>query len=207
MESRDFAQELIRRSDSPEPHEPAYAVIVYDDLAAGKRAMRMLTSLTKGLGDGFEFQPLPWPFEMLADVGWGEFATSEAVSAEILIISTSGPNPLPAAVGQWAEVAIGRKQGTPTAVIALFGPEENPDGADSGRLVALQTLARRAGLEFFAPSPRHEVEPGDSANPRNVTEGTVALEEPDFPKPVSSCPFPVGSTWSEGKVLVSQLNN
>lgn len=132
-------------------------VIADNDLAAGKLAMRVMSDLGKGLGDEIEFQPVPWSFDLLTDMDWGDVAAHDAVNAGILIIATSSANPLPPAVERWAEAAIGRKRGTAASVVALFGPEENPDGASSFRLEAIQMAAQRAGLDFFAPAPRPEL--------------------------------------------------
>lgn len=43
-------------------------------------------------------------------------------------------------------------------MVALFGPEGHPDETGSSRLEAIQTAAKRAGLDFFAPAPRGELE-------------------------------------------------
>lgn len=133
-------------------------VIAYNDLAAGKRAMRVLADLGKGSGDEIEFQPIPWSFDLLADFDWAEVAARDAVNADILIIATHSADPLPAAVGRWAESAISQKEGTSSAVVALFGPEEKPDAAGSRRLDAIQKAAHKAGLDFFAPTPRQQLE-------------------------------------------------
>jgi hypothetical protein len=145
-------------ADLTDTEQALRVVIAYNDLAAGKRAMRVMADIGKGLGDEIEFQPLPWSFDLLADLDWRDVAAHEAVNADILIIATSSASPLPPAVGRWAEAVISGKRGTSAAVVALFGPEENPDEAGSSRLEAIQAAAQRAGLSFFAPAPRHELD-------------------------------------------------
>ena len=139
-------------------NHPLRVVIAYDEVTAGKRAMRVMSDLGRELGEAVEFQPLPWSFDLLADTDWAEVAADDAINAHILIITTSSADPLPPAVGRWAEAAISRKQGTAAAVVALFGPEERPDGHGSSRLEAIRTAARQAGLDFFAPAPQGELE-------------------------------------------------
>jgi len=157
MQATPFTDEASLDTDSPDQSQPLRVVIAYDDLAAGKRAMRVMTDLAKSLGDNLKFEPLPWSFDLLTDVDWREVAASDAVNADILIIAMSSAHPLPTSVGRWAEDAIDRKRGTTAAVVALFGSEENPDGADSLRVEAIQTAARQAGLDFFAPAPNKEL--------------------------------------------------
>ncbi|MBI3418405.1 MAG: hypothetical protein HY043_24205 [Verrucomicrobia bacterium] len=157
MQVNNFIEETSRQV-VPQIRDPALRVfIAYNDIAAGKHAMQVVTDLGKSSGDDFEFEPLPWSFEELGDVYWREVAARDAAEADILIIATSGLRPLPPAVEQWAETVINRKRGTSAAIVALFGPEEDPDGAGSTRLEAIQTAAQQAGLDFFAPTPRHEL--------------------------------------------------
>ena len=136
---------------------PITVVVAYDDLAAGKRAMRVLAEVARAVGDDLEFQPIPWSFNLLADRDWREVAASEMVKADMLIIATSGQRSLPSEVGRWTEAAIQQKRGRPAAVVALFGPEDNPDPAGSPRLEYIQRAAREAGLQFFAPTARSEL--------------------------------------------------
>ena len=58
MQSTQFKYETGRNAESPDRNPPLRVVIAYDDLAVGKRAMRVLADLGKGLGDDIEFQPL-----------------------------------------------------------------------------------------------------------------------------------------------------
>ena len=158
MQAQHFMDEINLDADSTDAKSALRVVIAYDDVAARKRAMRMLADLGKDLGNDIEFQPLPWPFARLADIKWSKVGDRDAVNADILIIATSSASPLPPAVGRWAEAAISQKRGTAAAVVALFGSDENPDGAGSSRLEAIWTAAQRAGLAFFAPAPRHELD-------------------------------------------------
>lgn len=158
MQVQHFMDETNLDPDSTDTKQALCVGIAYNDVAVGKRAMRVLADLGKGLGEDIEFQPLPWSFDLLADMDWREVAAHDAVKADILIIATSSTNPLPSAVERWAKATISQKRGTAAAVVALFGSDENPDGAGSSRLEAIRTAAQRAGLAFFAPAPRHELD-------------------------------------------------
>jgi hypothetical protein len=157
MQAAHFTDEASLAADATETKPTLRVVIAYDAVAAGQRALRMVTHLAKSQGDDLELELLPWSFDLLADEVWREVVAIDALHADILIIATHSDQPLPPAIGRWAEDAIRRKHGTSTAVVALFGPEENPDGVGSVRLRAMQQVVREAGLDFFAPSPRHEL--------------------------------------------------
>ena len=177
MQVQHFMDETNLDADSTDTESALRVVIAYNDVAAGKRAMRVLADLGKGLGDDIEFQPFPWSFDLLADMDWREAAARDACNADILIIATSSASPLPPAVERWAKAAISQKRGTATAVVALFGSDENPDGAGSCRLEAIQTAARQAGLDFFAPAPHHELDEAIERIHRRAEMVTPLLEE------------------------------
>ncbi|MEQ2010087.1 MAG: hypothetical protein ABMA26_25165 [Limisphaerales bacterium] len=142
----------------PEAVQALRVVIAYNEMAAGKRAIRVMTDLGKSLGEAVEFHPLPWSFDLLSDTDWGEVAANDAIKADILIIATSSEQPLPTVVERWATDAISKKRGTPAAVVALFGPEEKPDGRSSSRMEAIRAAAHRAELAFFAPERREDMD-------------------------------------------------
>jgi len=164
-------------TDAQDGKEPLRVVIAYGDITAGQRAMRVLANLGRRLGDDVEFQPIPWSFDLLADVDWREGAASDAVRADILIIATSSPSSLPSAIGEWAKSAINRKRGTSAAVVALFGSDENPECTDSTRLEAIQAAAREAGLDFFAPTRPDELGPVIARVHQRAETVTPVLEE------------------------------
>lgn len=177
MKAQRFTVETQLEAGSTDAALALRVLIAYNDLAAGKRAMRVMADLGKGLGDEIEFQPIPWSFDLLMDMDWGEVATRDAVQADILIITTSSASPLPPVVGRWAEAAISRKRGTAAAVVALFGTEENPDAAGSSRLEAIQRAAQQAGLDFFAPAPREELDKAIARIHRRSEMVTPVLDE------------------------------
>ncbi len=177
MQAHHFIDEINFDPDSTDTTPALVVVIAYNDVAAGKHAMRVMSGLGKELGDEIESQPFRWSFDLLADTDWRHVAVHDAVNADILIIATSSASLLPPAVKRWAEAAISRKRGTSAAVIALFGPAENPDGAGSPRLEAIQTATQRAGLDFFAPAPRQGLDEAIAHIHRRAEMVTPLLDE------------------------------
>lgn len=139
-----------------EPQRTLRAVIIYNEVTDGKRAMHLLGNLAKGLGEDTEFQPLPWSFSLLADADWSSVAANDAVKADLLIIASNGPEPLPPSVVRWVESVICQKHGTNAAVISLTGSKTDTSHHSSPCLKAIQTAAHQAGLDFFAPTLRRK---------------------------------------------------
>lgn len=130
--------------------------IAYGGLAAGSLAIALVNRLEKSAQADERFQLSLWPFNVLSEGGDLDQATQEAVQADLLIIATDELAPLPTTVGWWLEDVIRQKDGTASAVIALFGSEEYPDQVGSFRLETLRTAVRRAQLGFFMPRPGRE---------------------------------------------------
>jgi hypothetical protein len=125
-------------------------VIVYENLAAGHRAMRLFTDLVEEHKGNLRFRPKPWRFDLLADPEWRQFAAADARRADLLIISTGNDSDLPASVQSWLRLCLAQKSGG-GGVVALFGTEGQMDSAESPRLRFLKQAAEEAGLDFFAP--------------------------------------------------------
>ena len=160
--------------DSTDTKQALRVVIAYNDVAVGKRAMRVLADLGKGLGEDIEFHPLPWSFDLLADMNWREVAAHDAVKADILIIATSSTNPLPSAVERWAKATISQKRGTAAAVVALFGSDENPDGAGSSRLEAIRDGSSTSGSRLLRARAAPRTRRGHRANSSAIRDGHAA---------------------------------
>ena len=131
---------------------PLLVFMAYADRPAGEKAMSGIANLARIFQDHLEIQPLPWSFTALADPDWRAQAEHEAASADILLVSSDLPNPLPPVVEDWIEGIIRAKHGSETAVILLLGAEGRWDSIASPRLQRLRSAARRAEVDFFAPS-------------------------------------------------------
>jgi hypothetical protein len=145
--------EIFQAYEQDQNH-PLRVVIAYDGLSAGQRALRMLIGILNGIGDGFPFVPLPWAFDLLADAGWRNLASIDAIESDIVIIATNSGHSLPSAVREWAGSIIQGKRGSSAAIVALFGPEDSPHAANLSGLEEMRTAAAQAELAFFAPNRR-----------------------------------------------------
>jgi hypothetical protein len=107
----------------PDPRAEIKIILLYDDVAAGRRAMTAAVKLAAGLEFESEPRHSVWRFDLLEDETWHAAATREAVDAEIIIVSTSQPNALPDTVNQWIEDCLAQKTSAGTVLLALFGDE------------------------------------------------------------------------------------
>jgi hypothetical protein len=132
--------------------------VLFEDVAAGLHAMRVLARIVHEPND--EFRPQLWRFDLLDDPDWFSIALADAMTADIILITTTSNRALNPSVEKWINLCLTRKRGTSTAVVALLGPAENLDGPKSPRFQWLERAARDAELDFFAPqSPREPHSP------------------------------------------------
>ena len=134
-------------------NQPTFnVVIVYEDFAAGKHAKETYDYLVHQLGNHYEFTNQMWKFDVLGNLKMKEMAVKDAVSADLIIISTHGIGDLPQAVKSWIEQWSAQKGHAMALVTLVDRPAvlaEDTFGVASLRSY-LQTAARRAHIDFFA---------------------------------------------------------
>src|SRR5690242_8638178 len=97
---------------------PAFNVlIVYENAAAGLRAMRVFSKLTEEHQGEFLFQTRVWRFDLLDDPVWRKVADTDAMKADMLVISIETEADLPAEVRGWLTACLSQKSGGPGAVV------------------------------------------------------------------------------------------
>jgi hypothetical protein len=149
---------VTRMQDATDPDDSDVfnVVVAYDNLRAGQRAMRTLTSLVDHFrGTRLEMRPQLWRFDLLDEPQWFSAALHDAIRADMLIVSTTSTNNLPATVNGWLNQCLVRKQGTGGAIVALPGAVGE---VDTPQFQFLKSAATEAGLDFFTPQPY--VQPG-----------------------------------------------
>jgi hypothetical protein len=100
---------------------PLRAVIAYDEVSAGRRAMGMLNRLLEQEKQSVHLLPELWRFDLLHDPDWHEQAISDALRADLLILSTSHLGTIPSAIERWISAILARRQGASIAILSLFG--------------------------------------------------------------------------------------
>ena len=131
-------------------------VIAYDDVPAGQHAMHILADVAANFGDTLELRPQLWRFQFLEDPDWRTLAAKDVLNANMLTISTSSENELPATVRSWFSSCLTQRRGANLAVVALLGTADKMDEPYSPRFQLIQRAAREASFDFFAPVPHPE---------------------------------------------------
>jgi hypothetical protein len=125
--------------------------VVHEDTLTGVRAAAVLGRLGDFLNNEPVIQNDIWKFDSLAHPALYEQASRQAVAADMIIVSASGSQPLPAHVDEMIFDALGRKKNRPAAVVALLDMKtdcagESPVGA------RLRQMAGETGTDYFCNS-------------------------------------------------------
>jgi len=124
-------------------------VIVYEDFESGTHAKRTYDLLATNLGRDCRFWNHMWKFDVLNIPKLAEVAAKDATSADIVIVSCHGANPLPESMKQWfASWAQQPTKGIALIVLFTHGEENLTTSQDIRHY--FDELARQGNMEFFA---------------------------------------------------------
>jgi hypothetical protein len=99
--------------------------VAYADVPAARRAISTITDVLRATGRKFEFLPMLWRFDQLAEAKWRECALADTAGANLIIFASSTPGELPPPVESWTNELIARKRGLPLTLVALLGPDDS----------------------------------------------------------------------------------
>ena len=143
---------LLDKRLEKQASRPFNVLILYDQVAAGQRAMHLFSRLGREHELQIAFQPFPWRVDFVTDPKLVELAAADALKADLIIISTTTRSDLPSAVQDWLLACLARMRGSNAAIVALSGTEEEVNQADSPWLEFLRRAAKDSGLDFFPPA-------------------------------------------------------
>jgi hypothetical protein len=124
-------------------------VIVYEDFESGTHAKRTYDLLATNLGQDCRFWNHMWKFDVLSIPKLADVAAKDASSADIVIVSCHGANPLAEPVKNWFE-SWAQQPSRAIALIVLFThAEENLTTSREIRHY-FDALARQGNMEFFS---------------------------------------------------------
>ncbi len=125
-----------------------YVVLLYENMAAGKRAYTFCEKLIDELGARGRCEKGLWSFKVLDLDHIRQEAEAAATRADVVILSLDGEDELPRSFKNWLENWPRRAGDKSPTVVALFGSPES----DSARLTEtrayLRSATKAAGLTF-----------------------------------------------------------
>jgi hypothetical protein len=146
----EFGNVFFDRRDT-DASQALKVLVLYDDLAAGQRAMHLCWELTRQRESDLSLQRQLWRLDLVCDPVCGGFAIADALTADLLIISISSQSELSQSLQQSLRSCLARKRDTGSAIVGLLGTDHQINGAELLNLQLLRSMAQEAGLEFFAP--------------------------------------------------------
>jgi hypothetical protein len=129
---------------------PAFRILTaYEDIAAGIRAREMSKQLAAELKPELQISHNVWRFELLGHPQLREYASADAVEADLVIISAHGDEELPGHVKAWIGSWLNQRRKGPCALVALLDQEEIVPGILPPLCVWLRRMAEKGHMDFF----------------------------------------------------------
>ena len=125
------------------------AVIIYQDISAGRRAKHFYDWLIRELAGAYNFSLELWSFQVLALPEIGNLAAQAAAQADVVILSMHGKAPLSVQSRDWIERWSGRIYEYKPALVALFDQPKRWHRPAASALHYLRSVADRAGITFL----------------------------------------------------------
>jgi hypothetical protein len=122
--------------------------VVYEDLKAGQRAIKMCNHLN-GQGLDGNFRLSLWNFAIFRLPELRELAASDAAEAALILISTHGKQQLPAHVKAWFGLWLSQRFSREGTLVALLDESESGDAQTPQISAYLEDVARGSGMDFF----------------------------------------------------------
>lgn len=164
----------VHVANAAEECAPPKVLILYDDVAAGRRAIRALSNVFKSDDEGHEYKPQLWRLDLLEDPDRFGSAVADAINADIVVISASASGSINTTVARWMSFCLERKRGTTGAVVAMLGAGRTHAEPNRLQLQLLEAAVLDSGLDFFMPaskcrSRRKPVFASRSCRPQSVS--------------------------------------
>jgi len=124
-------------------------VIIYEDIAAGKRAKHFYNRVIRELADECDFSLELWNFQVLAISGVANSAAQTAAKADFVILSMHGKAQLSAETRDWIERWSGLISDNRSALVAMLDQPGMRRGTAATTLDYLRKVADRKGISFY----------------------------------------------------------
>jgi hypothetical protein len=158
----------------PEENELALnLVVLYEDRLTWQWATELWGRVAELVGSG-GIRRSVWrigdlvPHEVFAD------AVREAAKAHVLVISLRDAGVLPSRFCEWVEAWVPHRVASGGAMVALIGVQPRPDAASGQAYGYLESVARRAGLDYLPHERKLPDYSLEHANQENMVPEALA---------------------------------
>jgi hypothetical protein len=176
---------------SIEPEAGLTVVVVYQDSLTRHWATELWDRVGELIGR-WDICRKSWGISDLAHPTVFPYAVQVAAEADVLVISLRDAQELPAALSLWIEAWLARRVGRAGALVALLGVPAQPNAQSGQAHRFLETVARRAGLDFLPRERKLPEEAFALANPGAVAPSTDFASPGIMPGPANR------SIWRAG---------
>jgi hypothetical protein len=132
-------------------HRKFQIVIVYENLVAAARALRACEFLRGEIGESVSVEVQVWKMHLLADGDSRRAAAHASTLADVVIVSASGREQIPASFRQWMEAWMQLDQCGRAALFALFGEHIGDSALSVAGYLRHKTVLN--GIDFFCHPP------------------------------------------------------
>jgi len=125
------------------------AIIVYDNLEAGKSAKQLCDRLAEIIGPGWRFNIGVWSFSVLQIPEVMQLAARQAACLPLIIVAADGRHDFPSAVKTWMGMVVAQKESGPSALVAQLHGIAQECKEEAPPYTHLKKIAQHAGMDFF----------------------------------------------------------
>lgn len=124
-------------------------LMIYSDKHSAEVGEEVASNLRKSLSNRFEIAQSSWNCELLRSDKLCHIAAEDALSSNIVIISTSEARTLPAELSRWVQLWRDKRPQAPAALVALLNKNDLVCHQDDRVRKWLRLTAQRAHMDFF----------------------------------------------------------
>jgi hypothetical protein len=128
-------------------------VVVFEDAAARKEAMKFCDRLIERFWAQYAFDVNWWSFDELDQSRQARDASTKAAEMDLIIFATGPNRELPLGVKHWVETWIGQRGEREGALIGLVSPGAG-EKACSEKHMFLRSVAHRGAMDYWTQLPQ-----------------------------------------------------
>ena len=157
---------ITSRTEVIEPREIFSVFVLYEDVIARNRAIRICEHLRLEFEPEMSFDFSWWKFLFLEERTLAAFASKKASEANMLIVSADAGKEFPWAVEHWMESWASQKTVWPSVLVPLIGSADDQADEVTPRHRYLNKVAQQAGMDFVP----HKATDTSSAERQSIVE-------------------------------------